>query len=83
MTFMEMKLSKHMKVYLTAAQWTELKMDEMELFVRSAFYLSLPYTYIAHRVRFHSFEKERATVIESAKELGLTDLDTVVVIKGS
>lgn len=80
---MENQLSKHMKVFLTTAQWQELKVDEFFLFVRSAFYLSLPYTYIAHRVRFHSFEKERAIVIESASELGLTDHDTVVVIKGS
>lgn len=76
-------MDKHLKVFLTTAQWQELKVDEFPLFVRSAFYLSLPYTYIAHRVRFHSFEKERATVIESAQEFGMTDLDTVVCMKGS
>lgn len=76
-------MKRSMKVYLTTAQWQELRMDEFHVFVRSAFYLSLSYTYIAHRVRFNSFEKERATVIESAQELGLSDQDIVVLVKGS
>lgn len=80
---MENQLTKHMKVYLTTAQWQELRVDVYPLFVRSAFYLSLSYTYIAHRVRFNSFEKERATVIESAEELGMSEHDIVVTIKGS
>lgn len=76
-------MNRHMKVYLTAAQWTELRANTHFEFVRSAFYLALPYTYIAHRVKYNSFLKERNQVIESAQELGMAPEDTVVVMKGS
>lgn len=76
-------MDRHMKVYLTYAQWNELCMDTHHEFVRSAFYLALPYTFIAHRVKYNSFATERNRVIESAQELGMTPDDTVVLLKGS
>lgn len=76
-------MNRHMKVYLTASQWNELRVDTHFEFVRSAFYLALPYTYIAHRVKYNSFLTERNQVIESAQELGITPEDTVIAMKGS
>lgn len=76
-------MNKHMIVYLTASQWKELKVDKNLEFVRAAFYLALPYTYIAHRVRFVSFEADRNSVIESAHDLGITPEDKIVLLPGS
>lgn len=76
-------MNRNMKVYLTKAQWSELKVDTEYEFVRSSFYLALPYTYIAHRVKYNTFLKERNQVIESASELGITPEDVVVLMKGS
>lgn len=76
-------MNRSMKVYLTSAQWADLQVDSHHEFVRSAFYLSLPYTYIAHRVKHSVFDRERKQVIESAQELGITEADVLVKIKGS
>lgn len=72
----------HMQVLLTPAQWEELRVEDNELFVTSAFYLALPYTYIAHRVKYKMFDEERQSVIESAQELGLTERDKVIKLQG-
>lgn len=76
-------MQKNMRVYLTSKQWNELCVDEHPEFVRCAFYMALPVTYIAHRVKFQTFETDRKSVIESAHELGITDEDVVVLIPGS
>lgn len=69
-----------MQVLLTRHQWRELKMPEYSLFVRSAFYLGLPYLYIQTRVASPSFDEDRLSVIESAEELGMTDKDKVLLM---
>lgn len=69
---------RKMKVYLTDKQWTDLRVDQYPQFVRSAFYLSLPYTYIALNVRSVMAEAERAEVVQLATEMGITGDDVVL-----
>lgn len=71
---------KHMFVVLTRDQWRELRVTEHKTFVRAAFYLGLPYTYIQTRVSAGSYFEDRANAIESALELGMNDDDKVVIM---
>lgn len=69
---------RRMKVYLTDEQWAELRVQQYPQFVRSAFYLSLPYAYIALNVRSVVAETERTKVVQLAQEMGITDADVVL-----
>lgn len=70
-----------MRIGLTPAQWTELNVSEQKLFVRSAFYLGLPYTYIQNRCKCKAHEAERDETIESAHEMGMREDDRVFILQ--
>lgn len=67
----------YMAVCLTPSQTKELNLPEDYEYVRSAFYMGLPYMEVMNRVRLDCFAEERKSVIETAKLLGTSDDDRV------
>jgi len=69
-----------MKIRVTPQQARALRLSEEPLFVRSAFYLGHSYSEIIYLVSSLHLTGERTTIIRLARELGLSDDDTVEVV---
>lgn len=66
-------MRSYMTVRLAPSQTKELNLPEDYEYVRSAFYMGLPYMEVMNRVRLDCFAEERKSVIEMAKLLGISD----------
>lgn len=72
-----MSEKRYLRVFLTPQQWDELQVDTYYEFVRSAFFLGLPYLYIASRTKTAAYAADRMSTIESANDLGISPNDKV------
>lgn len=62
-----------MNVYLSGEQAKELGLPDSYEYVRSAFYLGLPYLLIMNRCHGRCHQEERDETVERAYELGMNE----------
>lgn len=70
-------MARALAIRLTPTQTQELNLPDDCEYVRSAFYLGLPYMEIMNRVKHECFADERNSIIKTALFLGIRDEDKV------
>lgn len=70
-----------MEVILTKKQAIDLGLDDNNLeFVRAAFYTGHSMFFIKEHIHADAYDRERTDIIQLAKDLGMSDADTVGVV---